>query len=253
MAGHLGPRRRLAGAQQHRHRPACRGVVNVDRQEAAFPIMTIPERQLLAAMDDVDRLVDVERHRCGRSRIAGTIDVDHDAHHPHQFARRRCVLPAAHRRLAGEADSRAGQLARRQLEAGIMTQHIEVVGVLIATSDRQHPCLQDAGKTMDDPALVPGIGNAAGQTPCNAHPALCLGQQQHAAIRRQPPTIESRGDLLAANGWESKRNSAIVEHGGRGTFCPVSEGRVSNHSLYQISRLCYIRHPGIARLVNNPG
>lgn len=35
MASDLGHRRCLAGAQQHRHRPACRGVVNVDRQEAA--------------------------------------------------------------------------------------------------------------------------------------------------------------------------------------------------------------------------
>lgn len=76
---------------------------------------------------------------------------------------------------------------------------------------------------MDDPALVPGVGNAAGQTPGNAHPALRLGQQQHPAVRRQPPTIESCGYLLAADGWESKRNNAIVYHGGRGTFCPVSE------------------------------
>ena len=162
-------------------------------------------------------------------------------------------LPAAHRRLAGEADIRAGQLARRQLEAKIVAQRIEVVGILIAAGDRQHPCLQDVAQTMDDPALVPGVGNAVGQMPGNAYPALRLGQQQHPAIRRQPPTIESGGYLLAANGWESKRNNAIVDHGGRGTFCPVSEGRVSNHSLHQISKLSYVRQRKIAPLMNNPG
>jgi len=101
MAGDLGTRRRLAGAQQHRHRPTGRGVVDVDRQEAAFPIMAIPERELLAAVDDIDRLVDVERHRHRRGGIAGAVEIDHDVHHPHQFAGRRRILPAAHCRLAG--------------------------------------------------------------------------------------------------------------------------------------------------------
>ena len=106
---------------------------------------------------------------------------------------------------------------------------------------------------MDDPALVPKFGNAVGQMPGNAHPALRLGQQQHPAVRRQPPAIESCGYLLAANGWESKRNNAIVDHGGRGTFCPLSEGRVNNHSLHQISRLSYVLQHQIAPLMNNPG
>jgi hypothetical protein len=182
MAGDLGARRRLAGAEQHRHRPPGRGVVDVERQEAACPIMAIPERQLLAAVDDIDRLVDVECHRRCWGGIAGAIKVDHDVHHPHQFARRRGILPAAHRRLAGKTDGAAGQLAGRQLESRVVAQMIEIIGILIAAGDRQDPRLQDVGNTVDDTALVAGVGNTARQAPGNAHHALRLGQQQHAAI-----------------------------------------------------------------------
>ena len=182
MASDLGARRRLTGAQQHRHRPTGCGVVDMEGQEAALPIMAIPERELLAAVDDIDRLVDVERHRHRRDRVAGAVKIDHDVHHPHQFARCRGILPAAHRRLAGETDGAAGQLARRQLEAGIVAQRIKVIGILIAAGDRQDPRLQDVGNTVDDTALVARIGNATGQAPGNAHHALRLSQQQHAAI-----------------------------------------------------------------------
>jgi hypothetical protein len=190
-------------------------------------------------VDDVDRLVDIERHRRGRGGITGAVNIDHNAHHPHQFARRRCVLPAAHCRLARKADRRVGQLTDRQFEAGIVAQCVEVVGILIAAGDRQHPGLQDIPQIMDHTALIARVGNAIGQAPGNPHPTLRLSQQQHTAIGRQPPAIECRGHFLAANGWESKRNNAIVDHGGRGTFCPMSEGRVGNYSLHQISKLSY--------------
>ena len=225
----------------------------MDGQEAALPIMAIPERQLLAAMDDIDRLVDVERHCRRRGAIAGAINIDHGAHHPNQLARCRRILPAAHRRLAGQADGAVGQLAHRQLEARVMAQMIEIVGILIAAGDRQHPGLQDVGQIVDDTALVAGIGNAAGQTPGDPHRALRLRQQQHATVRCQPPAIERRGHFLAANSWESKTSNAIVDHGGRGTFCPVFESGLSTYSLHQISRLSYVRRPGIARLMNNSG
>ncbi len=130
---------------------------------------------------------------------------------------------------------------------------VEIVGIFITTGDRQDARPQDVGSAMDDAALVAGIGNAVGETPGNPHHPFRLGQQHHAAVRSQPPAIESRRYFLAANGWESETSNAIVSHGGRGTFCPGSQGRLDNHSLHQISRLCYVRQPRIARLMNNPG
>ena len=63
-------RRRLAGAQQHRHRSAGYRVINMDRQEAALPMMSVPEGELLIAMHDVAGVVDIQRHRHRSSGIA---------------------------------------------------------------------------------------------------------------------------------------------------------------------------------------
>jgi hypothetical protein len=155
--------------------------------------------------------------------------------------------------LAGEPDAAAGQRARRQLEARVVAQRIEIVGILVAAGNRQDPRLKDVGNTVDDTALVAAIGNATGQTPGNAHRAFRLRQQQHARIRCQPPAIERRRHCLAANGWKSKTGNAIVDHGGRGTFCPVFKTGINNLSPHQISRLSYARQPKMDRQVNNSG
>ena len=70
----------------------------------------------------------------------------------------------------------------------------------------------------------------------------------------------ARHDLPAifrAGGKDAQRHRAgrqfAVDHGGRGTFCPVFESGLSTYSLHQISRLSYVRRPGIARLMNNSG
>ena len=73
MAADLLARGRLAGAQDDRDRPARRRVVDVDRQETAFVVMRVEQRELLMAVNHVHRVVDVERHGCGRHGIARTV------------------------------------------------------------------------------------------------------------------------------------------------------------------------------------
>ena len=63
MAAHLAARGRLAGPQDHRHRAAGGGVVDMDRQKAALVVMGVEQRQLLMAVHDIDGVVDVERDR----------------------------------------------------------------------------------------------------------------------------------------------------------------------------------------------
>src|SRR3954454_6780316 len=69
----------LAGSQQHRYRAGGRGVVDMDRQEAALVVMRVEQRELLMPVHDIDGVVDVQRHGGGRTAIAGSIDVDHGA------------------------------------------------------------------------------------------------------------------------------------------------------------------------------
>jgi hypothetical protein len=68
MGTHLDAARRLARPQDHRHGSALLGVVDVDRQEAAFVIMSVEQRELLMAVDDIAGIIDVERDGCSGSR-----------------------------------------------------------------------------------------------------------------------------------------------------------------------------------------
>ena len=94
VSADLDARGRLAGAQQHGDRTACRGVVDVDRQEAALIIMGVEQRELLMAVNDIHRVVDVERHCLRRLCVAGAVEIDHHAHQANEVAQARCVLPA---------------------------------------------------------------------------------------------------------------------------------------------------------------
>ena len=196
VAGDLGAGRCLAGSQQHRHRATCGGVVDMDRQEAALAIMAVPERELLRAVDDVDGVVDVERHHRRRRGIAPAVDVYQRAGEPHQFACGRRILPARHRRLTGKADRSVRQFAKRQFEPRIMAQRVEIVGVLVAAGDRQDAGAQNAIKAVDHAALIAGIGNAASKSSSDPEPSLGLRQKQHSAIRCQSAAIQRDGGCV---------------------------------------------------------
>src|SRR4051794_15300099 len=69
MSADLDATRRLAGSQHHRYRPASFGVVDMDRQEAAFVIMGVEQRQLLMTVHDVAGVVDIENDRRGLALV----------------------------------------------------------------------------------------------------------------------------------------------------------------------------------------
>ena len=52
MGAHLDAARRLAGPQHDRRGPALLRVIDLVRQEAAFVIMGVEQRELLIAVDD---------------------------------------------------------------------------------------------------------------------------------------------------------------------------------------------------------
>jgi hypothetical protein len=72
MGTHLDAARRLAGPQHDRHGPALLRVIDVDRQEAAFVIMSVEQRELLMAVDDITGVVDIQGDGCGLARITVT-------------------------------------------------------------------------------------------------------------------------------------------------------------------------------------
>jgi hypothetical protein len=94
MRTNLNAARRLTGAQDNRNRPAAPGVVDVDRQKAVLVVMGVEQRKLLTAMDHVDGVVDVERHRARRPFVAVHPQVDQRVAQSDRLAQTRCILQA---------------------------------------------------------------------------------------------------------------------------------------------------------------
>ena len=104
-----------------------------------------------------------------------------------------------------------------QLEAGIGTQMIEIVGILIAAGDGQHASAQNIGDTVRDQLWIAPIGDQPSETIRDPKPPLRRAQQHHPAIRGQATPIKAGRDFLAADGWKTERQHHIVGHGGCGS------------------------------------
>ena len=125
VAGHvpddgtnLGPARRLAFTQDDGNRLAGTAFVDVDRQEAALVVIGIEERELLAAMDPVESIIDVEHDRGGWARPTRAEQIDHRSHHPCDLDLRWCVLEPRHGRCEHSAFPLSGSRPTAILNAG---------------------------------------------------------------------------------------------------------------------------------------
>ena len=118
MGTHFDAARRLAGPQHDRHGPAPLRVVDVDRQEAAFVIMSVEQRELLMAVDDIAGVVDVERDGCRLARIAVHPCVDQGVGQADHVAQSRRILQPRH--VGWEHKSRpvSGSRPQASLNAG---------------------------------------------------------------------------------------------------------------------------------------
>jgi hypothetical protein len=94
--GDLGTARRLARPQDDRDRFAGGGLVDVDRQEAAAVVMGVEQGELLAAVDPILGIVDVEDEMPRHVLEAVAEQLDHRRHHPLEGGRTREVLEPAH-------------------------------------------------------------------------------------------------------------------------------------------------------------
>jgi hypothetical protein len=88
MAAQFFSRRRLAGPQSHHHRAARGHVIDMDRLEAALVFVSVEQRELLMAMNHVDRVVDVEDNRFGRGFVALAINIGQTSLKPDQILER---------------------------------------------------------------------------------------------------------------------------------------------------------------------
>ena len=168
MGAHLVAARRLAGPQHDRHGPALVRVVDVDRQKAALVIMSVEQRELLMAVDDIAGIVDVERDDSRLARVAIHPCIDQSVGQSDHVAQARSILQARQGRLGTQIAAGVRQPSAGQLECGIGPQMIEVRSRI------------QAGLRTADPAAI--------CVPSRA----CLGPQCCAPARGDPTDLRFR-------------------------------------------------------------
>ena len=242
----LGPRRRLARAQENRHRLAALHMVDVHGQEAALIVVGVEERELLVAVHGIAGVVDIERDGGGRGWEGAAEEIDHAA-----------VIRATMRDGAFSSRLMVGQSARplsgARPEACLnrgSAQRVAVVGILVTAGDREHAD-QHGRERVDHLRLIAPVTDAACQGLGETQAALRLAQQDEAAVRRDQAAIEGGAHLLALDAWQIEGERAIVGHGGRGVLVGRRGRRSDNEFLPDGNALRYVRHP--SNTTNNPG
>ena len=94
----------------------------------------------------------------------------------------------------------SGSRPAGQLEGRIGPKAVQVVGVLVAASDRQHARADHLVIAVLHARRVALIGQAGGEKTGDPQPGLDLAQNHNPAVRGQPPAIETGDQILAIDG-----------------------------------------------------
>lgn len=182
--------RRLARTQNHGDGTAALRIVDMDRQEAARVVVGVEQRELLASMDDVAGVVDVQDNSL-RWVILGVHPlIDERVRETDGVFQGRRVLQPGHGWLRAKIVAAIGQSAAGELEGGIHAQEVEVVSVLVAAGDRQNPRADHVSQRMGDAQRVAMIGEATRKTVGKANTPIGHRKQHHAAVGADASTIE---------------------------------------------------------------
>ena len=168
-------------------------------RQPVFVIMGVEQPKLLAAVDGVEGVVDVERDPLRHPPERGAIEIDHGPAHAQQRPLARQVLQPRDGRLRAQRAARR-RLIQRHPEHRIEPQAGGVVPVLVSGGDHQQPEADDLGQSMDGLPGRPWIIQAGGQSRRHAKAGLDLAQRQHPGIRGKLATIEPGHHRLAGDG-----------------------------------------------------
>ena len=175
---HLGPVRRLAGAQDDRDRLAGRRLVDVDRQKAAAVVIGVEQRQLLAAVNPSSVSSISSRMRRGTSSKLSQNNSTIAAIMRLSAVAPGCeVLQPADSWLRAQIIAALGQPPDRHLEGWIGFERVAVVAVGIARCDQQRAVADHLGKAMPHPFRIARVLDARGQAFGDLQPLLDRRQQ----------------------------------------------------------------------------
>jgi hypothetical protein len=150
---------------------AALAIEHDDRLKAVFVVMCIEQPQLLAAMNRVERVVDVERDPFGNPLEGLAIKIDHGAAHAQQAASIGQVFKTGDGRLRTQFAFGRRQI-ERHLEDGIASQRTGVVAVFIAGADHKQTKPDDLGERVRNQLGRARVNHAGGEPIGNAKALL---------------------------------------------------------------------------------
>ncbi len=160
--------------------------------------MGVEEGELLAPVDPVRGVVDVEHDPARHLGEAVAEQLDQRRHHPLERRRPGQVRQPAHGRLRAQVGAALRQPAEGQLERRVGAQGVAVVGVRVTRRDQQGAEADHLDQGRVPPLRGARVREAARQALGDPEPAVDLGQDQDAAVRGQPAAVE--GDVKGLAG-----------------------------------------------------
>ena len=165
-------------------------VEDMDRLEAGAVVVGVEERQLLLAVHGIVGVVDVEHDARRRAGEAAAIEIDLAEPDASQRAPVGNVLQPRQRRLAHQIGAGLGHAADGNLQRRIGAQRVDVVAVLVAGRDHEHPRRHHLGIAVPDACRIAFIAKRAGDRLGQAEARRDLAQHDQAAVRGQAAGIE---------------------------------------------------------------
>jgi hypothetical protein len=145
--------------------------------------MRVPQRELLAAVNPVLGVVDVEQDAPRHLLEAVAEQLDHRRHHALERGRAGQVFEPADGRLRAQILAALRQPPDRHLEGRIRFQRVAVVAVGIARRDQQRAVANDLGKPVQHPFGIARVFDAGGQPFGDLEPLFGRRQQQYPGVR----------------------------------------------------------------------
>ena len=134
------------------------------------------------------------------------------------------------------------QAADRKLEQRIVSQPVEVDGILVAAGDRRGARHHHLEHRVPDAIWIATIRHRIGEPTAHTELALRLPEQQQAAVRRLVAAVKIHCEFLAADTWKVKGKRCSVGHGGCGARLIRDATRLDTDLLRESLALRHSRH-----------
>jgi hypothetical protein len=205
--------RSLSWPQHCRYQFAASPFIDVDGHIAVVAVIGIEKSQLLTAVSQIIRIIDIEDYALWRFAVGLDKHIDKHFCNSIKVGARDTVLKAAYGRLTGQCRLIIGQSLSGYFHYRIFPQLFAVISILITAGNLENPLLEKLEKPMFNitgMAPVPqGISHFADQT----YPVFNLPEEKKSGIGTDLTAIEIGFNFFIGNSFKKEQLFGTIFHG----------------------------------------